>query len=240
MKERAKALAVWVLRKAILNLSLLLVLVEPDQPDSTSMAEPKETGGDTLSPKVIPKVKVTTVIETSRLPMELLTHEYFTMPSKLRVYRKLEERYLNELITVICFRTGCESEGAVVMIKSMEHHLKTLREGKLGADSDKAWLTHYAKMCHLLQNQDETSFRERARIAYGLITSSKEKVEALQGAEETLLQIKDTGEMPATLNLAVLDLLAFVNTPAGSKRRVGVINETLGTHMRAEGVNMLN
>lgn len=240
MKEGIKAYVLWILRKLEFNLSLLIYTIEPDAPDFTSNAKPTETGGDPVSPKVIPKVRDTTVLEVGRLPMDLLTHEYFTMPKNLRVYQKLEERYLNELISDICLRTGCVSEAAVVMIQSMETHIKILREGRLDKGEGTAWLTHYAQMCHLLQSQDELSIRERARIVYGLITSNREQVEALKGAEETLLHIKDTGTLPNTLNLAVLDLLAFANTPAGSMKRVGVINAILGTNIRAEGVNCVN
>lgn len=198
----------------------------------TEVVQPKQKE---VVAQTSPDIETINYVDISDIPSNLYLSEYFTMPSSFRVYAALVEVYRHELLVEIRELQGCNDFMADIILKSMEYYLTQLKAGnKACFEGQTDWLFHYAKMCGVISIQNQETLVCRAAMCSKFIETLEDDY-ALKEKGELLVVIKDTGKLPSSMSLAILDLLAFINMPLYFRKRVASININLNSSMKVRG-----
>lgn len=177
----------------------------------------------------------------SDIPSNLYLSPYFTMPSKFRTYSALVDVYRHELLVDVRELQGCNDFQAEVIVKSMGYYLTQLKAGnKVVFEGQHQWVNDYAQMCSVIKMQDTFTLAYRVALAEKFINQIEEDNHVLKGKGELLAMMKDSGIMPASAPLVMLDILAFISLPKYFKSRVDAINANLNSCIQIRGEFIVN
>jgi hypothetical protein len=156
---------------------------------------------------------------------KLYLSPYYTMPSKFKVYKVLCDLYRHELLQTAKGLLGCNDFQAEVMVKSMDYYLSEYRAGNGEPFSGhRGCIDTYSNLSQVVSSQDTDTLAYRVTMAERFINQLGENDNPLKESGELLTSMKDTGQLPKSSPLVLLDLMAFITIPKYFRLRVHAIN----------------